>query len=222
MTLYEQIYFFLGCIFCIVVIVGNIIFQKFIHISIPSILNLEISVGVLLYPITFLISDLLTEFYGKKRAKYVTLVTIVISFLVMCLLYISVNLKAVDWSHINDEQFKKVFSVYNTGTLASIIAIYIGQIIDITVFAWLKAKTNSQHLWLRNNVSTIIAQFFDTLAVLIILCFFNILPLSQLPNVFISSFIFKIIAAIIDTPFCYLGHFIIASVLKTNNQQKLQ
>lgn len=221
MTLYERIYFFLGCIFCVVVIVGNIIFQKFIHISIPNILNLEISVGVLLYPITFLISDLLTEFYGKKRAKYVTSVTIIISFLVMCLLYISVNLKAVDWSPINDEQFKKVFSVYNTGTLASIIAIYIGQVIDITVFAWLKAKTNSQHLWLRNNVSTIIAQFFDTVTVLIILCCFNVLPLSQLSNVFISSFIFKIVAAIIDTPFCYLGHFIIGSALKTNKQHKL-
>lgn len=218
MTLYERIYFFLGCIFCVVVVVGNIIFQKFIHISIPNILNLEISVGVLLYPITFLISDLLTEFYGKKRAKYVTSVTIIISFLVMCLLYISVNLKAIDWSPINDEQFKKVFSVYNTGTLASIIAIYIGQIIDITVFAWLKAKTNSQHLWLRNNVSTIIAQFFDTVTVLIILCFFNILPLSQLSNVFISSFIFKIVAAIIDTPFCYLGHFIIGSALKYKNE----
>lgn len=221
MTLYERIYFFLVCMFCVVVIVGNIIFQKFIHISIPNILNLEISVGVLLYPITFLISDLLTEFYGKKRAKYVTSVTIIISFSVMCLLYISVNLKAVDWSPINDEQFKKVFSVYNTGTLASIIAIYIGQIIDITIFAWLKAKTNSQHLWLRNNVSTIIAQFFDTITVLIILCFFNILPLSQLSNVFISSFIFKIVAAIIDTPFCYLGHFIIDSALKTNKQHKL-
>lgn len=221
MTLYERIYFFLGSMFCVVVIVGNIIFQKFIHISIPNILNLEISVGVLLYPITFLISDLLTEFYGEKRAKYVTSITIIISFLVMCLLYISVNLKAVDWSPINDEQFKKVFSVYNTGTLASIIAIYIGQVIDITVFAWLKAKTNSNHLWLRNNVSTIIAQFFDTVAVLIILCFFNILPLSQLSNVFVSSFIFKIIAAIIDTPFCYLGHFIIGSVLKTNKQHKL-
>lgn len=221
MTLYERIYFFLGCMFCVVVIVGNIIFQKFIHISIPNILNLEISVGVLLYPITFLISDLLTEFYGKKRAKYVTSVTIIISFSLMCLLYISVNLKAVDWSPINDEQFKKVFSVYNTGTLASIIAIYIGQTIDITVFAWLKAKTNSQHLWLRNNVSTIIAQFFDAITVLIILCFFNILPLSQLSNVFISSFIFKVVAAIIDTPFCYLGHFIIGSALKTNKQHKL-
>jgi uncharacterized integral membrane protein (TIGR00697 family) len=204
--------------FCVVVIVGNIIFQKFIHISIPSILDLEVSVGVLLYPITFLISDLLTEFYGKKRAKYVIQITIIISFLVMCLLYISVNLKAVDWSAINDEQFEKIFSVYNAGTLASIIAMYIGQIIDITVFSWLKTKTNGKHLWLRNNVSTIIAQFFDTVTVLSILCFFNILPLSQLSNIFISSFIFKIIAAIIDTPFCYLGHFIVNSIIKDHRK----
>ncbi len=218
MTLYERIYFFLGCMFCVVVIVGNIIFQKFIHISIPSILDLEVSVGVLLYPITFLISDLLTEFYGKKRAKYVIQITIIISFLVMCLLYISVNLKAVDWSAINDEQFEKIFSVYNAGTLASIIAMYIGQIIDITIFSWLKAKTNGKYLWLRNNVSTIIAQFFDTVTVLSILCFFNILPLSQLSNIFISSFIFKIIAAIIDTPFCYLGHFIVNSIIKDHRK----
>ena len=214
MTLYERIYFFLGCTFCVVVIVGNIIFQKFIHISILGIIDLEVSVGVLLYPITFLISDLLTEFYGKKRAKYVIQTTIVISFLVMCLLYISVNLNSVDWSPINNEQFKKIFSIYNVGTLASIIAMYIGQIIDITIFAWLKEKTNNKHLWLRNNVSTVIAQFFDTIIVLVILCFFNIIPLSQLSNVFISSFIFKTIAAMVDTPFCYLGHFIVNSIIK--------
>jgi uncharacterized integral membrane protein (TIGR00697 family) len=132
----------------------------------------------------------------------------------MCLLYISVNLNSVDWSPINNEQFKKIFSIYNVGTLASIIAMYIGQIIDITIFAWLKEKTNNKHLWLRNNVSTVIAQFFDTIIVLVILCFFNIIPLSQLSNVFISSFIFKTIAAMVDTPFCYLGHFIVSSIIK--------
>ena len=220
MGLYERIYFFLGCIFCVTVIIGNIIFQKFIYISIPDILNLEISVGVLMYPISFLISDLLTEFYGKKRAQYVTLVTIIISFLVMGLLYVSVNLKAVDWSPIDDNQFKRIFGIYNTGTVSSIIAIYIGQTIDITVFSWIKGKTNSKHLWLRNNVSTITAQFFDTLTVVVILSFFKILPSSQFYNVFFSSFAFKIIVAIMDTPFCYLGHFIIGKALKANKRCK--
>ena len=216
MKTFEKIYLILGCIFCTTVVTGNLIFQKFISLDIPYLPTLDISVGVLLYPITFLISDLLTEFYGKERAKFVVQVTVITSLMVMLLLYISIKLPAVHWSPISDIEFQKAFNVYGLGSLASIIAIYIGQLTDIIIFSWLKVKTNNKHLWLRNNVSTIIAQFIDTTTVLIILSIFNILPWQQFLDVFISSIIFKIIAALLDTPFCYFGHYLIKRLIKQN------
>jgi uncharacterized integral membrane protein (TIGR00697 family) len=217
MKTFEKIYLILGCIFCTTVVTGNLIFQKFISLDIPYLPTLDISVGVLLYPITFLISDLLTEFYGKERAKFVVQVTVITSLIVMLLLYISIKLPAVHWSPISDIEFQKAFNVYGLGSLASIIAIYIGQLTDIIIFSWLKVKTNNKHLWLRNNVSTIIAQLIDTTTVLIILSIFNILPWQQFLDVFISSIIFKIIAALLDTPFCYLGHYLIKRLTKKND-----
>jgi uncharacterized integral membrane protein (TIGR00697 family) len=127
MKTFEKIYLILGCIFCTTVVTGNLIFQKFISLDIPYLPTLDISVGVLLYPITFLISDLLTEFYGKERAKFVVQVTVITSLIVMLLLYISIKLPAVHWSPISDIEFQKAFNVYGLGSLASIIAIYIGQ-----------------------------------------------------------------------------------------------
>ncbi|MSO13850.1 queuosine precursor transporter [Candidatus Aquarickettsia rohweri] len=213
MTKSDKLYFALGCIFCTTVVTGNLIFQKFISINIPFIITLDISVGVLLYPVTFLISDLLTEFYGKQKAKFVIQITVLTSLIVMLLLFISIKLPAVSWSPLSDPEFKKTFNVYGLGSLASIIAIYIGQLTDIIIFSWLKSLTHSKHLWLRNNVSTIIAQFIDTSTVLIILCFFNIIDWQYFYSVFISSLIFKIIAALLDTPFCYLGHYLIHKLI---------
>ena len=213
----DKLYFVLGCIFCTTVVTGNLTFQKFISLEIPFIITLDISVGVLLYPITFLISDLLTEFYGKQKAKFVIQVTVLTSFIVMLLLFISIKLPAVSWSPLSDSEFKKAFNVYGLGSLASIIAIYIGQLTDIIIFSWLKSLTNNKHLWLRNNVSTIIAQFIDTSTVLLILCSFNIIPWQHFFDVFISSIIFKIIAALLDTPFCYLGHYLISKLINKNN-----
>jgi len=213
MTKSDKPYFTLGCIFCTTVVTGNLIFQKFISINIPFSITLDVSVGVLLYPVTFLISDLLTEFYGKQKAKFVIQTTVLTSFIVMLLLFISIKLPAVSWSPLSDSEFKKTFNVYGLGSLASIIAIYIGQLTDIIIFSWLKSLTNSKHLWLRNNVSTIIAQFIDTSTVLIILCSFNIIDWQYFYSVFISSLIFKIIAALLDTPFCYLGHYLIHKII---------
>ena len=209
----DKLYFALGCIFCTTVVTGNLIFQKFISINIPFIITLDISVGVLLYPVTFLISDLLTEFYGKQKAKFIIQTTVLTSLIVTLLLFISIKLPAVSWSPLSDPEFKKTFNVYGFGSLASIIAIYIGQLTDIIIFSWLKSLTNSKYLWLRNNVSTIIAQFIDTSTVLIILCSFNIIDWQYFYSVFISSLIFKIIAALFDTPFCYLGHYLIHKII---------
>ncbi len=211
-----KIYLFLGCIFCTVVVTGNLIFQKFIAITLPLYGVIEISVGILLYPITFLISDLITEFFGSRLASYIVRVTAITSLVIIALIYIAINVNATSWSPVTNKEFSHVFNIYGIGTVASIIANWIAQSCDIAIYSFLKTLTRNKHLWLRNNVSTIIAQIADTISVLTILCFYNILPWEQFLNVMYSSIIFKTVAALIDTPFCYLFYFLIKKYFTCN------
>jgi uncharacterized integral membrane protein (TIGR00697 family) len=169
---------------------------------------------VLLYPVTFLISDLVTEFYGKDAAKHMIITAVICSITVTGLLMISDYCKSTDWSIVDDETFHKVFNAYGIGTIASIIATFFGQLIDVYIFLYFKKLTDSKHLWLRNNVSTIAGQLVDTILVLLILCNFEIIPWAQFSVVLASSFAFKFLAALADTPFCYLGHYVIRKYQK--------
>ena len=125
--------------------------------------------------------------------------------MVIGLLYVSDIIPATSWSTVNDDTFHKVFGVYGVGTLASLVAVYAAQTLDIIIFAKLKAFTKGKHLWLRNNVSTISAQFVDTFCVLSIMCGFGVIPWSKFYVIGVSSMTFKIIAALLDTPFFYLA-----------------
>lgn len=212
------IYTALSCFFCTIVVIGNVTFQKFIYFNLPFFGYVELSAGVMLYPITFLISDLITEHYGKKKAEETVLTSFLISIITSMLIVFLSSLPASNWSPVSQEEFAHVLEGFSLGTSASITAIYFAQLIDIKIFLWLKTKTQGRHLWLRNNISTIISQFVDTTIVLLILTVFGILDPRHYFHVFISSMIFKIFAAIIDTPFCYLGHFVINKYTKNGEK----
>jgi hypothetical protein len=203
-----QLYIIFCGLFITTVITGNLIFQKFVHIEFLE-YAFEISVGVLLYPITFLISDFVTECYGTRYAKFMVEVGVVCSLVVFGLILIADQLQATSWSSVDNATFHRVFHVYGVAAVASVSANYLGQLIDIYVFAYLKALTGGRHLWLRNNVSTILGQAIDTVTVVSILCFVSIIPSSQYWVVILSSLSFKILAALADTPFCYLGYYLI-------------
>ncbi|MDG1437174.1 MAG: queuosine precursor transporter [Rickettsiaceae bacterium] len=204
-----RLYVVFCSIFCTIIITGNLIFQKFVTLHIVS-YDIEVSVGVLLYPITFLISDLVTEFYGQGKAKFMVNIAVLCSLIVLVLIGISDYLSATSWSKIDDKLFHTVFNSYGIAAVASIIANYLGQICDITVYAYFKKLTNGKHLWLRNNLSTILGQLIDSVTVVTILCFFVVIPWSQFSIVIYSSFLFKFLAALADTPFCYLGHYLMS------------
>ena len=210
-----KLYVLLCSVFCTIIVTGNLIFQKFVTISIFSNV-MELSVGVLLFPITFLISDLVTEFYGKDSANLMIKIAVLCSMIVFGLIFVSDYLSATSWSIVNDDTFHKVFNVYGVATIASIIANYCGQRIDISIFSYLKQATKGKHLWLRNNVSTIFGQAIDTFIIITALSVFEIIPKSQFVSIFLSSFSFKVIAALLDTPLCYLGYYLIRK-LKANS-----
>ena len=205
----QRLYFFLSSIFITALVVSNLIFQKFFswypfNFEVFGIKLFELSVGVLPYPITFLITDIISEIFGKRKANQVVIMGIVASIFSIGLLLLGDVLPANSTSPIDDETFNLVFSASPLAVLASMTAYLIAQFLDIRIYHFWKQLTKGKYLWLRNNFSTFSSQIIDSTTVIALLCFFDILVWDLFLGLVLSSIIFKIIVAIIDTPLLYL------------------
>tara|TARA_B110000046_G_scaffold173666_1_gene196464 strand:+ start:8237 stop:8923 length:687 start_codon:yes stop_codon:yes gene_type:complete len=200
----DSIYLILAALFIASLVASNLIFQKFFYWEPFGLYRFEISVGILPYPITFLITDVLSEIYGKKKANRVVIAGIFASFFSMFIILIADFAPAIESSPINDEVFHQVFGLSPLAVFASMIAYLFAQFIDIRIFHFWKKLTSGKHLWLRNNFSTFASQFIDTFTVLFLLCTFKILPWPIFTSLLISGFLFKVIIAALDTPLLYL------------------
>lgn len=209
-NLAAKIYLYLAGLFITSLVVSNLIFQKFFFwypfdwelFGIPM---FELSVGILPYPITFLITDLISEIYGKKKANEVVIAGIFASFFSIGILLISASVPAIEASPIDDATFTKVFSLSPLAVLASMIAYLFAQFVDIRIYHFWKNLTAGRHLWLRNNFSTFASQLIDSTTVIVLLCLFGVLPWDLFFGLVLSSFVFKVLIAALDTPFLYLG-----------------
>ena len=197
------IYLILAALFIASLVASNLIFQKFFYWEPFGGYRFEISVGILPYPITFLITDILSEIYGKKKANQVVIAGIFASFFSMLIILVADFTPAIDNSPINDETFHQVFGLSAIAVFASMVAYLFAQFIDIKIFHFWKQLTKGKHLWLRNNFSTFTSQFIDTFTVLFLLCSFKILPWNMFNSLLISGFVFKVIVAALDTPILY-------------------
>ncbi len=200
----QLIYLVLAALFIASLVTSNLIFQKFFYWEPFGLYRFEISVGILPYPLTFLITDILSEIYGKKKANQVVIAGIFASFFSMLIILIADYVPAINNSPVNNNIFSTVFGLSPLAVLASMLAYLFAQFIDIRIFHFWKKLTNGKHLWLRNNFSTFFSQFIDTFTVLFLLSSFKILPWSIFTSLLISGFLFKIIVAAIDTPVLYL------------------
>ncbi|MEZ7497093.1 queuosine precursor transporter [Leeuwenhoekiella aequorea] len=203
-----RIYFILGALFICSLVVSNLIFQKFFYWDFFGLYRFEISVGILPYPITFLITDLLSEIYGKKKANQVVTAGIFASLFSLLIVYTSAAVPATDWSPVNDALFNTVFGATAVAVLASMLAYLFAQYIDIQLYHFWKRLTRGKHLWLRNNFSTFFSQFLDTITVLLLLCSFGKIEWERFSALLLSGFLFKVLIALCDTPFMYLGVYI--------------
>ena len=164
----------------------------------------ELSVGILPYPITFLITDLISEIYGQKRANEVVVAGIFASIFSVGILLVASAAPAIPASPIDNETFRQVFSLSPLAVLASMIAYLTAQFIDIRIYHFWKNYTQGKHLWLRNNFSTFASQIIDSSVVILLLCLFGVLPWSLFWGLSLSSIVFKVFVAAIDTPFLYV------------------
>lgn len=199
----QLIYLILAALFIASLVTSNLIFQKFFYWEPFGLYRFEISVGILPYPITFLITDILSEIYGKKKANQVVIAGIFASFFSMLIILVADYVPAIDNSPIDNQVFSKVFGLSPLAVLASMLAYLAAQFIDIRIFHFWKRKTKGKHLWLRNNFSTFSSQFIDTFTVLFLLCSFNVLPWNIFGGLLLSGFLFKVIIAALDTPILY-------------------
>lgn len=200
----QLIYLILAALFIASLVTSNLIFQKFFYWEPFNLYRFEISVGILPYPITFLITDVLSEIYGKKKANQVVIAGIFASFFSMLIILVADYVPAINDSPIDNKTFSAVFGLSPLAVLASMLAYLFAQFVDIRIFHYWKNLTNGKHLWLRNNFSTFLSQFIDTFTVVFLLCSFKVLPWNIFISLLISGFLFKVIIAAFDTPILYL------------------
>ncbi len=165
----QKVFYFSIALFVSLIVISNYTVQFAI--------NDWLTYGALFYPVTFLLTDILSEKYSKKEVLRVVKYGIAIAIIPTILI--------ADWRI----------------ALASISAFLISQTLDVNIFHYLKAKAKKAW-WLRNNVSTIISQFVDTI-IFFFIAFSFIVPPEQIVKLIIGDYIIKIIMALLDTPFFY-------------------
>jgi len=223
----QRIYLLLGALFITSLVVSNLIFQKFFYwypvdIEIFGNKLFEISVGILPYPITFLITDLISEIYGKKRANDVVVVGIFASLFSLLIIYAGSSVPATSWSYVDDEMFNKVFGNSVIAVFASMLTYLFAQFVDIQIYHFWKRLTKGKHLWIRNNFSTWFSQFVDTFTIVFLLCSFSIIDWANFKGLLVSGFLFKVIVAALDTPFLYLGVFLFRKRFKLEINEEIE
>ncbi|MFH6768569.1 queuosine precursor transporter [Gaetbulibacter aquiaggeris] len=223
----QKIYMLLGALFITSLVVSNLIFQKFFywypfHLEIFGTKLFEISVGILPYPITFLITDLISEIYGKKRANQIVVTGIFASIFSLSIVFVSNAVPATSWSPVGDQMFSTVFGNTALAVFASMLAYLFAQFIDIQIYHFWKRVTKGKHLWLRNNFSTFSSQFVDTLTILVLLCSFEIIEWSKFQGLLVAGFIFKVLIAAFDTPFLYLGVYLFRKRFKLKVNEEIE
>ena len=168
-------------------------------------------VGVLPWPIVFLLTDLMNEFYGKKAVRRLSWITALLIGYCFLILSVAIELpaKEIEGSTLaTDAEFTKVFGQAQMVIVGSIAAFLISQLIDVMVFHWLKSKTGNRMIWLRSTGSTVFSQLIDTYIVLYI---GFVLPgnmsWSDFMTIAPTNYVLKLIIAISLTPLIYAGHY---------------
>ena len=199
----ERFYMILTAIFIASLVTCNLIFQKFFTWPSLGIPNFALSVGIIAYPVTFIVSDLISELYGKRRANQVVLAGFFASVFTVVLVYVAMAVPTADISPLDNATFEKVFGLSGPAFFGSMLAYLTAQFIDIRIFHFWKRLTEGKYLWLRNNASTMCSQLVDTSVILVILCSAGVLPWESFYSLLWMGWMFKVFVALIDTPIIY-------------------
>lgn len=173
------------------------------------------SIGIILWPVIFLLTDLINEYYGKDGVRKLTYITVGLISFTFIVISIALNIDATSFSPVSDSVFKTVFGQSQWIIVGSIIAFLLSQLIDVYMFLVLKKVTNGKYIWLRATGSTMVSQLIDTFVVQFIAF---VLPGKWPFNEFLVNaswgYAFKLLVALALIPLIYVGHFLIVKYLK--------
>jgi len=197
----DQFYIILAGIFIASLVTCNLIANKFVTVDLGFKVFI-VSAGILPYPLTFLVTDLISELYGQRKANLVVFSGFIASMFVLLFLWLGSQFEAIPGSIVNDPTYNSVFQNAWRLIAASMVAYLFAQFVDVRIFHFWKKLTNGKHLWLRNNGSTVASQLVDTTLVICIL-FVGVWETDQILSAIRDGWLFKMLMALIDTPIIY-------------------
>jgi uncharacterized integral membrane protein (TIGR00697 family) len=199
------VYVVLAGIFITNALVAELIGGKLIDVG-PAVM----SIGILPWPIVFVTTDLINEYFGEKGVRKLSIITACLIAYTFILLFFAMQIPSSEVSTISTSQFNAVFGQSQLIIVGSITAFLVSQLIDVSVFHFFKRKTGERKIWLRSTGSTVISQLFDSFIVLGIAFWFP--GIMDTKTFFLSAmtgYSVKLAIAVLMTPMIYLGHSII-------------
>lgn len=205
----DFVYITLAGFFVTNAIIGELIGGKLIQMG-----PFAMSMGVLPWPIVLIVTDLINEHFGKEGVKKLTYLTMGLIAYAFVVLFAAMQVTAASFSPVKDEAFNAVFGQSLWIIFGSIIAFFASQMMDVTIFTWIKSKTQNKYLWLRTAGSTAISQMFDSLAIVGIAFWLpGFLKTEDFLRTAFTNYSYKFIMAIGTIPLIYLAHYVINRIL---------
>lgn len=192
----------LAALFIASLVTCNLIANKFVLVDL-GFTTFKVSAGVLPYPLTFLITDILSEVYGRKRTNAVVASGFLATLLVLLILFLGHSFPALDNSPVTEEEYSSVFRNSWRVISASMVAYLAAQFLDVRLFHFWKKLTNGKKLWLRNNFSTVFSQLVDTILVTTVI-FIGVEDFQFISALVWDGWLFKILFAAADTLVIYI------------------
>jgi uncharacterized integral membrane protein (TIGR00697 family) len=216
----QVLFFLLGGFFITNALVAELIGGKLFVVDMPvflqnllplfgihNIKQFTLSLGLLPWPIVFVATDVVNEFFGRKGVRFYTFVTMGLILYVLVILQFGIWVEPASFSPVDQDTFVKVFGLSQRIILASVVAFGVSQLVDVLVFSKVRLKTGSKFLWARATGSTIVSQMVDTFLIgFLAFKLPGLLTTEQWLAVSTVSYIYKVGVAILITPLCYAGH----------------
>jgi len=192
--------------FLFALFVASMVMVNTLGTKITTILGVRVSVGIFFVPVLFLTTDIIGEVFGRKEAsRFVNMATIMLVLLFLMMSLCIAIRPNESWDH--QEQYATVFGSSLRMTIASLISFVVAQQLDVFMFSLWGKITKGKHLWIRNNMSTIVSQLIDT-TIFEFVAFWHLTPKFTTGYIFsliLPYWLFKVVFALLDTPLCYLG-----------------
>lgn len=182
--------------------------------------------GALNWPIVFITSDIINDYFGKKGVRFISYTTALFIAYSFLIIYLATLLVPADfWLQVNNSNnfdinnaFSRIFRQGLGIITGSLTAFLVSQMLDAMVFEKIKSRTGQKYIWLRATGSTLISQLIDSVLVIgIAFYFFGNWSLGQWMNVSFNNYLYKFIIAILFTPMLYLAHYLIELYLRPEN-----